>query len=191
MSLEIRQRFVLDIVLNNMYTRQFGIEQRLFIEKQVGESIEHVAMKLLTYLITYTPGLEIEVSIGDHYKPDVVRVSPAGEVVLWGDCGQTRLTKLATVSNRHRHATFVITKKTQSELRHYYRRAVARFEHLAGVNYLAFAPPGLAPICAALHKRHRITATVDEGPDMVYLSLDESDWALPLIRLGAWRSNAG
>ena len=102
MELGIRRRYVLDVTLNNLYTQHFGVEHRLFLEKLAGESIQHVVMKLLTWLITYRPGLEIEMPIGEHYKPDLVRRDEAFQVTQWADCGQTSLTKLDAIVARHR-----------------------------------------------------------------------------------------
>ena len=35
------------------------VEDRTFLEKKKGESLRHVAMKLLAYLVWYDPALEI------------------------------------------------------------------------------------------------------------------------------------
>ena len=194
MELGIRRRYVLDVTLNNLYTQHFGVERRLFLEKLAGESIQHVVMKLLTWLITYRPGLEIEVPIGEHYKPDLVRRDDALQVTQWADCGQTSLTKLDAIVSRHQATEFTITKTTPSELRHYHRRAVARKSSLAGVLYLSFEYPGITPICREIKKRHRLVATVGEGPDTVYLSIDNVDFEVILFRLGGWpdmRTNVG
>ena len=118
MELGIRRRLVLDITLNNLFTGCYGVEERLFLDKLAGESIRHVAMKLLAWLVTYQPGLEIEASVGEHYKPDLVRVDHNGKIRDWVDCGQTSITKLKAVYRRHSDATIVIVKASRGELHH-------------------------------------------------------------------------
>ena len=186
MELGIRRQLVLDITLNNLFTGHFGIEHRLFLEKKAGESAQHVVMKLLSWLILFRPGLEVERSVGEHYKPDLVRIQSNGDVGSWVDCGQTSLTKLSSIVARHRETQFTIVKSRPSALKHYYQRAVTRNRRLETIQYLSFQPPGIMPICANLRKRHKVVATVGEGPDVLFLSIDGYDSEVRLFRLGAW-----
>ena len=186
MELGIRRQLIIDITLNNLNTGHFGIEHRLFLEKKAGESAQHVVMKFLSWLILFRPGLVVERSVGEHYKPDLVRLRPNGDVSDWIDCGQTSLTKLSSIVARHRETQFTIVKSKPSALRHYYQRAVARKKTLEAIQYLSFQSPGINPICAALRKRHKIVATVGEGPDVLFLSIDGYDSDVRLFRLGAW-----
>ena len=138
------------------------------------------------WFVFYRPGLEIEASVGEHYKPDLVHRNKDLEVTHWIDCGQTRLTKLDAIVARHRAAKFTIVKEKPSELRHYHRRAIARNNRLEQIQYLAFDPPGLQPLCRLLHKRHKLVVTVFDGPDTVFVSVDGQDVEIRLFRLGAW-----
>ena len=187
MELATHRRLVIDITLNNQYTGHFGIDTRLFLEKKVGESARHVAMKLLSWMALYRPGLEIEKSIGEHYKPDLVRVTRAGDVTHWIDCGQTSLTKLKTIVARYRDTEFTIVKSKPSELRHYFREAISRESSLESVQYLAFEIPAIHDICTRLHKRHSITVTVGGGLNVMYLDIDGEDLEVRFFRQGYWR----
>ncbi|MFO0746669.1 MAG: YaeQ family protein [Myxococcota bacterium] len=142
--------------------------RRLFLAKRVGESMGHVAMKLLAWAVHWRPGEEllIEAPAGQHYKPDVVRFGPDGRPRLWIDCGRTAPKKLVEVVQRNRAATVVIVKRGEVELGHYRDTALPRLERLGlaeRVAWLAFDEGFVERVAARLWARHEVIIAVASG----------------------------
>lgn len=86
--------------------------RQLVLIKKDKERIEHVWMKALLwalYLPTY-PTLQVEVSIGDRYKPDLVARSPDGSLLFWGEAGQVGVQKVAPLLRRYPATHFAWAK---------------------------------------------------------------------------------
>ena len=87
-----------------------GGGQKLVLVKKRGESIEHVLMKAALwalYLPDY-PEMQVEVPIGDAFKPDLVQLAPPPgglaygdpEPVFWGEAGKVSRQKWASLLRR-------------------------------------------------------------------------------------------
>lgn len=177
--LELASRLVLEVALARSPGGPAHTE-RLFLEKRRGESMAHVAMKLLAWAAHFEPEpaapLLVEADAGQHYKPDVVRFAADGKPALWIDCGRTAPKKLAEVVQRNRGARVVIVKRLARELSSYRAAALPRLvrDGLAPrVGWLAFDDGFVDALAERLWARHevalevapdRIAVTVDGGP---------------------------
>lgn len=94
--------------------------RKLVLVKKRGESIEHVLMKAVLwalYLPAY-PEMQVEVSIGDAYKPDLVQLEPPPgglaygdpEPVFWGEAGKVSAAKWRSLLKRFPHTHFAVAK---------------------------------------------------------------------------------
>lgn len=94
--------------------------RKLVLVKKRGESIEHVLMKGVLwalYLPTY-PEMQVEVSIGDTYKPDLVQVEPPPgglaygdpEPVFWGEAGKVSVSKWESLLRRFPDTHFALAR---------------------------------------------------------------------------------
>jgi uncharacterized protein YaeQ len=93
------------------------VRVRLVLDKRAGESAGHVLLKLLGFALHHRPGLAVEASAGQKYKPDLLLADPDGTVRLWIDCGHVGPRKLAEVLHRNRRAEVVVLKATLREAR--------------------------------------------------------------------------
>jgi hypothetical protein len=76
------------------------------------EREQHVGGKALLwalYLPQY-PDLAVEVGIGDHYKPDVVALDPAGKPLFWGESGVTSVKKIRGLARQYRDTHFALAR---------------------------------------------------------------------------------
>ncbi len=67
-------------------------DRKMILVKGLNESSEHVLMKAFLwalYLPDY-PTLTVEIRIGDRYKPDVVALDAAGNLLFWGEAGPSQ-----------------------------------------------------------------------------------------------------
>lgn len=94
--------------------------RKLVLVKKRGESIEHVLMKAVLwalYLPDY-PGVQVEVPIGDTYKPDLVALAPPPgglaygdpEPVFWGEAGKVSAQKWASLLRRFPDTHFAFAR---------------------------------------------------------------------------------
>ncbi len=98
-----------------------GAERRtLVLVKKRGESIEHVLMKAVLwalYLPDY-PAMQVEVPIGDTYKPDLVHLAPPPggpaygdpEPVFWGEAGKVSAAKWRSLLKRFPDTHFALAR---------------------------------------------------------------------------------
>lgn len=94
--------------------------QKLVLVKKRGESIEHVVMKAVLwalYLPDY-PGVQVEVPIGDAYKPDLVAMAPPPgglaygdpEPAFWGEAGKVSAAKWGSLLKRYPDTHFAFAR---------------------------------------------------------------------------------
>jgi uncharacterized protein YaeQ len=168
------------------------VRTRLFLSKHAGESIEHVLMKLLAYALFYHPGLRVEVPVGQHHKPDLVRTDERGEPVQWIDCGETTLRKLERITRHNRRTRIDIVKPTARALGLYKDHADARLTAPERVRYVAFADGFLGELAARLSGRHTVEVDIAPGLASIQVTVDGEAVASPvIIRAGAGAAGAG
>lgn len=184
MTLGIGLTLEFDILLNHEATGRYGIDERLFMRKRRGESLDHVMMKFLSYLVFHHPDLEIEASADQRYKPDLVRFDARGEPVVWIDCGTTSLRKLDAIARQNRETGFVIVKPTRGPLERYRHEALEDVSGAERICYMAFERGVVSKLCEWVRGRHEIVATVS-GPrrSHLFVSVDGRDLETAIVRL--------
>lgn len=117
-------------------------EQVVFVKRK-HERIEHVWMKAYLwalYLPSY-PDLQVEIDIGDKYKPDVVSLNRRRRRPhFWGEAGQVGPDKIGALLDRHPSAHFAIAKwaRPLDPLLSRVEEAVHEVERTAPVDLLSF-----------------------------------------------------
>ena len=185
MTLALRGKLRLDVVLNNAARGVVAHADRLILDKRVGESSAHVTMKFLSWCLWYAPDLRIEASVGQRYKPDLVRTAPHGDPIEWIDCGKTTLRKLDHISTHNADCVFRIVKPTLGEVRSYVAMADGRLRHPERVSFYAFDDYVVERLAEFLQTRHTLDVTVTGDAEHVYLLVDGkpletaiADWRL-------------
>ena len=178
--LQLRLSLNLELELHHGPSGRYGVQTRVILIKRRGESLRHVVMKLLGYLWFYHEELQIERSVDQHHKPDLVRVDEQGRPLQWVDCGQTSLRKLERISQRNRLTLIDIIKATPGELASYRLQAMRRLSHPERVRYWSVQDDGVARLEAALHGRHAIIATLDQDMRELYMLIDGQSLRLPI-----------
>lgn len=165
----------IDLDITHMPLQVYGARERIFLRKTAGESLHHVMMKLLSYVLFYHHALLIEAYADQHHKPDLVRFNERGEPVQWVDCGQTSLQKLERISTRNRLTFIDIVKLTRGELSSYEQQARTRLSRPERVRYWAFEPGFVDALCELIQRRTQITATVSQDYGHIYLCISECE----------------
>ncbi len=185
MSTGLRRKLNIDFTITNGPLEVYGAESRAFFIKGRGESMRHVMMKLMSYIMFYQENLLIEAPADQHHKPDLVRFNLRNEPIQWIDCGQTSIQKLERISSRNRLTYIEIVKATMGELESYYKQANARLANPERVRYWSFRDYFIEELGELLHGRHEITATISAGHTDAYLLIDDRiDLRTPIHYLG-------
>lgn len=169
---ELRARLRLDILLNDAFAGTYDTRERLIVLKQPGESMGHVVMKVLGWMLHYCPGIQIERRVGQHYKPDVVALDDVGVPTVWIDCGMTSARKLAAIIRRNPDTRFVIVKRRLSKLRRYIEHVQPDLPEDPPLHFLAFDNEFVPMLAEQLLTRHRLEATVTPDRSRLYLDVD-------------------
>ena len=90
-----------DLHLRRKWTFRHA-DHQLVLVKRRGEKAEHVFQKafLWALYVDRYPGLLVEKSIGDRYKPDLIQLGEDGRPVFWGECGQVKVSKVLSIIRR-------------------------------------------------------------------------------------------
>lgn len=125
------------------YTFQFEAGEKQVVETRSSESLRHILLKILGYILFYDqkPRIEIRVSPDKRdYKPDVVAFDAEGKVTLWVDCGQIAIKKVDDLTRQEPNAAIVIIKTTQREMELYARETARKVKRIGQVQFLGFDP---------------------------------------------------
>ncbi len=100
-----------ELELRRKWTFRRGEHSIVLIKKRL-ESAQHVYMKafLWALYIEEYPGLIVEKSIGDRYKPDLVALNGEGRPRFWGEAGATRGSKVRSILRRYPGTRLVLAK---------------------------------------------------------------------------------
>ena len=76
------------------------------------EKASHVYMKAFLWALYAPayPGLNVELSLGMRYKPDVVALDERGGPLFWGEAGHVELDKLARLFRQFPRTHFAVAK---------------------------------------------------------------------------------
>jgi uncharacterized protein YaeQ len=146
----------------NLETPKF--KKKMILFKEDLESREHVVLKLLGYILFYEEDLKIEVSIGTHYKPDLVVEDRPGIPKVWIDCGKITLKKIETIAGKYKRAKFYILKCLKHEAEMFRKQAGKRIEDMANITFIHFDRGFVEGIAAHLNRSNDLVMWhVDEN----------------------------
>jgi len=129
--------------------------RKLVFVRTSNESERHLALKLLAYLIFFDEQPQVEVAVGQHFKPDLVCVE-GRDVTLWVDCGDITLHKLDKISTTNHRARIVVVKATQTIAARYKQQAERKVRRPERIRYIGFDAGFVDEFVAALTTRTRI-----------------------------------
>lgn len=158
------QKFSIDVTCN-------GTRRKLVLARSAGESVRHVSLKLLAYLLYFDDEPVIEIRVGQHYKPDLV-CRDGHDVTLWVECGEVGVKKLDRVSTKNHRARVVVVKPTRGTAEQYKLAAEKRLKRPERVTYLAFDDGFLRSFVEAFSTRTTLTASVPPARDSLDLTLN-------------------
>ena len=152
----------------------------LILDQRPQESLEHLLMKACSFFLFFRPHLEIERSVHQRHKPDLVAFNQWGDPLLWIDCGMTQIRKLQRISNLNHQAQLIIVKKNPSELRRYFHQASPLLNRPNRVLYQTYDYGFLSELkgCVSSHCHWEVTVLCDEEkqkPSSLFITLNQNE----------------
>ena len=102
---------------------QRDLPGRLIIGQRENESIAHVALKLMGFVLFYRERLQIEAKLHtDHipFEPDLIQFDYQLRPRFWGECGECGVNKLHKLAVKAPEAEIWIIKRTPAAAAHLY-----------------------------------------------------------------------
>ena len=146
--------------------------RRCFFSLRGGESIDHVILKLVGFILFFDFNPEVEKDMGWKYKPDLIGFDEKGKVALWVECADVTVKKIHRVLSKYKDAHVVVLKLTSREAEHYFH--LFREEGTSSVNdgeegkypknliVTGFDEGFTDSLCENIRDRRDIIATLEE-----------------------------
>jgi uncharacterized protein YaeQ len=150
-----------------------GHSRKLILARASQESEEHLALKLLAYLLYFDRRPKVETGVGQHYKPDLV-CDDGRHVTLWIDCGDIGMHKLDRVTTTNHRAEIVVVKASERAARSYIQLAAKRVRRPERIQLVTFDDRFVDALVAVLSTRTELTATWDDASGELKLVVNES-----------------
>ena len=155
-------KFIFDLKSED---RRRDLPRRLLIGLRENESVQHVILKLLGFVLFYRERLEIEGDVlNDNipFEPDLVQLDYMLQPVLWiecGDCGVGKLNKLAV---KVPEAAIWVLKAGTIEARHLL--AAIEKDELRRDRYqiIGFEPEMIQELCHLVKPRNQLLWVLGE-----------------------------
>ena len=157
------------------------VKRKMIIVKAEMESREHIAMKLLAYLLFYDPRLIIEKSVDMHYKPDLAIMGDHDLPELWIDCGQIAVKKVESLAGKLKSSRFIILKETKREMEQFRKVIEHKVNNFSSVEYLGFEPGFISGVAAAFERRNEVML-YEVMENVIGLALNEQVFESTLYR---------
>jgi len=148
-------------MVKQKYTFNIGTTKQVLM-RGYNESDEHIVLKLVSYLLFQDKNPKIEAYADQHYKPDLVCKS-GHDIVLWIDCGTTKLKKLDKVATKNHKAEIYIVKSTEKETTAFKSIADKRIKHPERIKYICFDQDFINGIVDNLQKNNDLTYSITES----------------------------
>jgi hypothetical protein len=140
--------------------RRHELPGKIIIGQEDTETINHVLLKLLAYVLFYRERLQLEVNLHQDsipFKPDLVQLDYELRPKLWVECGECSVAKLDKLAVKVPEAEIWVVKKSPVEIENLVR-AMAKEElrreryHLIGFDSEVFQE-----LCGLLSSRNQFT----------------------------------
>jgi uncharacterized protein YaeQ len=157
---------------------QISDDKKERVEKLVvgafdNESGEHIALKLLAYLMFINKRPHIDEDVGWNFMPDLIARDDAGAITLWVDCGSVSIKKVDTIATKVRdNIDFFVFRKTERDMQQFYQAIKDKIKHLQNVKCVSFDDGFIEGIGASLDRTNNLE--VYFGDDMVTMTMANS-----------------
>ena len=140
--------------------RRVDLPRKILIAQNETETVVHVTLKLLAFLIFWRPRLQIETNLHQDdipFVPDLAQLDYQLRPALWVECGECTVTKLHKLAVKCHDAEIWVVKKSPADvelLRQAMRKAELRENRY---HLLALDPAMFKEVCGLVQQRNEVT----------------------------------
>jgi uncharacterized protein YaeQ len=140
--------------------RRADLPRKVLIAQNDTETVAHVTLKLLSFLIFWRPRLQVETNLHQDdipFVPDLAQLDYQLRPALWVECGECTVTKLHKLATKCHDAEIWVVKKCPADLehlRHAMRKAELREDRY---QLLALDPEMFQEVCGLVQPRNDVT----------------------------------
>ena len=176
----------MNIPVNFKFNIIKGDKKRMIIlRKTPGESLDHILLKLVAYLLFFDDNLLIETKAPQHYKPDLVKFDKeqTWKPVKWIDCGTIDSKKLFKISKHNRQAEIYIFKSSRDSAQALKKKVSKKIKSFSNINYFIFNKENIEAMKFLLENRNKIKILenkIDYSANSAFLCLNFNNQTLQL-----------
>lgn len=140
--------------------RRADLPRKLLIAQHDGETVAHVTLKLLAFLIFWRPRLQLESNLHEDdipFIPDLLQLDYSLRPALWVECGDCTPAKLDKLAVKCHDAEIWVVRRSPAEVEELTRamRKAELREHR--YHLLALDPEMFAEVCGLVQQRNDVT----------------------------------
>ena len=149
--------FQFRLIINEKKTK------KKFFRVSRGESIDHVLLKLIGYIMfsQYKPG--IEKRVGWRYKPDLVAFNDSREINLWVECSQVSPEKIKKILHKFPLVRLIVLKLKNKDAQNFSKLFVTEKSKGAKLEIIGFEDEFMDLLCKKIYNRAQIKANTTEN----------------------------
>jgi len=126
-----------------------------------GESLDHVVLKLLGFILFHEYSPEIEYSIGWKYKPDLIAFDDNDKIILWVECADVAPAKIRRIMQKYPDARLVVLKPSDHKARGFSKIFEDEKKEGVKIEITGFDDGFVDHICRNLFDRGTIEAKIE------------------------------
>ncbi|KPJ56005.1 hypothetical protein AMJ49_05935 [Parcubacteria bacterium DG_74_2] len=171
----------MNIPLNFKFSIRKNTDKRLIIlRKTANESLEHIILKLLAYLLFFNENLQIEIKAHQHYKPDLVKFDKEQKwkVIKWVDCGIIEPKKLLKISKHNRQAKICIFKSSRESAESLKTKIIKQKQYISNIYFFILNKKQINVIKQLLDGRNKIIILNNTAANYLHLNFNNENLRL-------------
>ncbi len=140
--------------------RRADLPRKILIAQHDGETVAHVTLRLLAFLIFWRPRLQLETNLHQDdipFVPDLAQFDYQSRLALWVECGECTTAKLDKLAVKCHDAEIWVVRRSLTEveqLAHAMRKADLREDRYS---LLALDPEMFNEVCGLVQQRNSVT----------------------------------
>jgi len=139
--------------------RRRQLPEKIILGQQETETLPHVALKFLAYLIFFRERLQIEFNLHTDsipFVPDLVQLDYELSPKLWVECGECSVSKLNKLAVKVPEAEIWIVKSSPAAAEHLFHAMAKEELRRQRYHFLALDPAMVDEFCALLKPRNHL-----------------------------------
>jgi len=142
-----------------------------FFSLNEGESLDHVMLKLLAFIIFFEHTPSVETSVDWRYTPDLVAFDSYGRLRLWVECADVAPEKIKKILQKYHNVKLVILKITDGEAKSFSNIFRQEKDKEPGLMFMGFDSGFIDNLCNNIYDRMTLQAFTDG--DKLDISFDD------------------